>query len=86
MKSKHARLPNRREFNGLCAAFGTLAAAPRALALDAASDAAATGAGRTVTFPDGTVVPALGQGSAGLGQGIRQLKKKKRYGRAFRSG
>ena len=69
MKSKDARLPNRREFNGLCAAFGTLAAAPGAWALNAASDAAATGTGRTVTLPDGTVVPALGQGSAGLGKG-----------------
>src|SRR6516165_9657477 len=69
VKSKDPRLPNRREFNGLCAAFATLAAAPGAWALDAASDAAATGAGRTVTFPDGTVAPALGQGSAGLGKG-----------------
>ena len=69
VKDKDARLPSRRKFNGLCAAFGTLAAAPGAWALDAASDAAATGAGRTVTFPDGTVVPALGQGSAGLGKG-----------------
>jgi diketogulonate reductase-like aldo/keto reductase len=69
VKRKDARLPSRREFNGLCAAFGTLAAAPGALALDAASDPAATGARRTVTFPDGTVVPALGQGSAGLGKG-----------------
>ena len=39
------------------------------LALDAAAGAASTGAGRTVKFRDGTVVPALGQGSAGLGKG-----------------
>jgi diketogulonate reductase-like aldo/keto reductase len=40
-----------------------------ALALDAATAVAATGAARTVKFHDGTVVPALGQGSAGLGKG-----------------
>ena len=38
-------------------------------ALDAATGAVSTGAGRTVKFRDGTVVPALGQGSAGLGKG-----------------
>ena len=38
-------------------------------ALDAVVGAASGGAGRTVKFPDGTVVPALGQGSAGLGKG-----------------
>jgi diketogulonate reductase-like aldo/keto reductase len=42
---------------------------PAASALDAATDVASTGAGRTVTFRDGTVIPALGQGSAGLGKG-----------------
>ena len=66
---------NRREFNGYCAALGfslpavgattaALAGAP-ALAAPAASGVAE----RTVKFRDGTVVPALGQGSAGLGQG-----------------
>ena len=58
---------NRREFNGLCAAFGSFATASGASALDAASGAAPTG--RTVKFRDGTVVSALGQGSAGLGKG-----------------
>ena len=57
---------NRREFSGLCAALGSLTAAS---ALDAASGAASTAEGRTVKFRDGTVVPALGQGSAGLGKG-----------------
>jgi diketogulonate reductase-like aldo/keto reductase len=39
-------------------------------ALSSASAAAAlNGAGRTVKFHDGTIVPALGQGSAYLGQG-----------------
>ncbi len=64
---------NRREFNRYCAAIGslpfagTMAAAPSGSALAAGPEPSA--AGRTVKFPDGTVVPALGQGSAGLGQG-----------------
>ena len=33
------------------------------------SSASARAATRTVKFPDGTIVPALGQGSAGLAQG-----------------
>src|SRR5262245_56932855 len=60
---------NRRQFNGLCIALGSVGASTCALALDAATGAASTGAGRTVKFRDGTVVPALGQGSAGLGKG-----------------
>jgi len=63
------RLLNRREFNRLCVALGSVGTSTCALALDAASGAASTGAGRTVKFRDGTVVPALGQGSAGLGKG-----------------
>ena len=60
---------NRREFNGLCVALGSFATASGASALDATSGAAS--AGRTVKFRDGTVVSALGQGSAGLGKGKR---------------
>jgi len=63
------RLLNRREFNGLCLALGSFATPTGAVALDAAAGAASTGAGRTVKFRDGTIVPALGQGSAGLGKG-----------------
>jgi diketogulonate reductase-like aldo/keto reductase len=64
------RLLNRREFSGLCVALGSRTFASGALALDAGpSGAASTALGRTVKFPDGTVVPALGQGSAGLGKG-----------------
>ena len=37
--------------------------------LDPVSGVASTDASRTVTFPDGAVIPALGQGSAGLGKG-----------------
>ena len=69
MKSKDMRLLNRREFNGLCVALGSFATPTGAAALVAAAGAALTGAGRTAKFRDGTVVPALGQGSAGLGKG-----------------
>jgi Aldo/keto reductase family len=61
-------LLNRREFIGLCVAFGPFTAAS---ALDLASSTASATAGRTVKFRDGTVVSALGQGSAGLGKGKR---------------
>ena len=60
---------NRRKFNGLCVALGAFATASGASALDAASGVASTR--RTVKFRDGTVVSALGQGSAGLGKGKR---------------
>jgi diketogulonate reductase-like aldo/keto reductase len=40
-------------------------------ALAAATDAIPIGAGRKVKFPDGTIVPALGQGSWHLAQGRR---------------
>ena len=45
-----------------------MAASPSAVAAPA-SDVAANGPERTVKFHDGVVVPALGQGSARLGQG-----------------
>jgi diketogulonate reductase-like aldo/keto reductase len=54
------QLLSRRQFNARCAALG--------LSLAAAGAAAQT-AGRTVRFPDGTTVPALGQGAWHLGQG-----------------
>jgi len=63
------RLLNRREFNGLCAALGSSVAASDASAVEPASGAASSGASRTVKFPTGAVVPALGQGSWHLGQG-----------------
>jgi diketogulonate reductase-like aldo/keto reductase len=69
VKSKDARLLNRREFNGLCVALSSFVNASGASALDAADGVASTDAGRTVKFRDGIVVPALGQGSAGLGKG-----------------
>ncbi len=63
---------SRREFNARCLAVGMslpaasamLAGSPSALAADAAPSEA-----RTVRFPDGSVVPAVGQGAWHLGQG-----------------
>ena len=53
----------------LPAASAMVAALSNASAVAAVTGAAAHGAGRTVKFHDGTVVPALGQGSWHLGQG-----------------
>ena len=63
---------NRREFTRLAAA--SLCAIPGALTMshDAAAQTAPTAA-RTVKFRDGRTVPALGQGSAGLGKGRRPV-------------
>ena len=69
MKSKDTRLLNRREFGGLCVALSSFVTSSGASALDAASGVASTSAERTVKFRDGTVVPALGQGSWHLAQG-----------------
>ena len=63
------RLLNRREFNGLCVALGSFVAASDASAAEPVSGTASSGASRTVKFPTGAVVPALGQGSWHLGQG-----------------
>ena len=60
-------LLSRRQFTAHCAALGlSLPAMSRVLA---ATGAASQPAGRTVRFPDGTSVPALGQGAWHLGQG-----------------
>jgi len=68
VKSKGTGLLNRREFNGLCVALGSFTASSGASALDAPTRVFSTDASRRVKFRDGTVVPALGQGSAGLGK------------------
>jgi diketogulonate reductase-like aldo/keto reductase len=60
---------NRREFNGLCGALCSFVASSGALALDATTAVALNGTAQTVKFRDATVVPAIGQGSAGIGQG-----------------
>jgi diketogulonate reductase-like aldo/keto reductase len=65
-------LLNRRQFSVRCAAFGLWFPAVSAIAAQApgpGSDAASKSAARTVRFPDGTTVPALGQGTWHLGQG-----------------
>src|SRR5215468_6216307 len=69
-ESNETKLLNRREFGGLCLALSSFMTSP-ASALDTASAVASTGAGRTVKFHDGTVVPVLGQGSGHVEQGKR---------------
>jgi diketogulonate reductase-like aldo/keto reductase len=69
LKSKDTRFLSRREFNGRCIALGSLVTLSGALALDAGTAVAATGTARTVKFRDGTIVPAIGQGSGNIGQG-----------------
>src|SRR5689334_12573075 len=61
---------NRRDFTGLCVALGT--SVPSVVTMmTALSNSSAAAASATVKFPDGAIVPALGQGSANLGQGKR---------------
>ena len=66
---------NRREFTGLCAtsliSAGAVLAASSSAPAQNTAPGAAPATGRTVKFRDGTIVPALGQGSARLGQGKR---------------
>ena len=69
VKSSDTGLLSRREFNERCVALSSLLTLSSALALDAATAVASTGTAWTVKFRDGTIVPAIGQGSAGIGQG-----------------
>ena len=62
------QLLNRREFNGLCVALGSSFFSTGTMIV-ALSSASAGAASRMVKFRDGTIVPALGQGSANLAQG-----------------
>jgi diketogulonate reductase-like aldo/keto reductase len=62
------QLLNRRNFNGLCVALGSSLSSVGAMIV-ALSSASARAAPPTVKFHDGTIVPALGQGSANLAQG-----------------
>jgi diketogulonate reductase-like aldo/keto reductase len=70
---------NRRQFSARCAALGlSLPASSALIAAQAHAQVADAGADskpapRTVTFPDGTTVPAVGQGSWHLGQGRRRV-------------
>jgi diketogulonate reductase-like aldo/keto reductase len=65
---KETTLLNRRELNRCLATLG-LASGVGAMSAALSRAPALADAGRTVKFRDGTVVPALGQGSARLGQG-----------------
>lgn len=74
--AKH--LLNRRQFGAGCAALGLSFPASATIAIQANAQAPDTGAEskpapRTVTFPNGTIVPAVGQGSWHLGQGRRRV-------------
>jgi len=77
MKSENVKIGslNRRDFCGICMKFGSSVLAVGGGALSAASslNAAVSLANlpRTVKFPDGTVVPAIGQGSWHLGEDKR---------------
>jgi diketogulonate reductase-like aldo/keto reductase len=71
VKSRDTRLLSRREFNERCVALGSLVTLSGASGLDAATAIAATSTARTVKFRDGTIVPAIGQGSANIGRGRR---------------
>ena len=64
-------LLSRRQFNALCAAVGLSLPAAGAVieVLSGASVLAADAPPRTVKLPNGTIVPAVGQGSWHLGQG-----------------
>ena len=75
--NKH--LLNRRQFGARCAALSLSVPASSAMIAVQASaqvpgtDAESNPAPRTVKFPDGTTVPALGQGSWHLGQKVHPL-------------
>ncbi len=61
---------SRRQFSALCATVGlSLPAAGAISVLSGASVLAADAASRTVKVRDGAMIPAIGQGSARLGQG-----------------
>src|SRR5215472_5921556 len=64
---------SRRQFGARCAAFGlsfpVMGALLESASALAAPGAAARAAAHTVKFPDGTSVPAVGQGAWHLGQG-----------------
>ena len=75
--NKH--LLNRRQFGARCAALSLSIPASSAMiavqasAQDLGAGAESNPAPRTVRFPDGTTVPALGQGSWHLGQKVHPL-------------
>ena len=79
MDTLNKHLLNRRQFNARCAALSlSFPASSAMIAVQASAQDLGTGAEsnpapRTVRFPDGTTVPALGQGSWHLGQKVHPL-------------
>lgn len=62
---------NRRGFAGLCVALGSSLSSVGPIIVAASTSSARAAAPATLKFPDGRIVPALGQGSANLAQGRR---------------
>ena len=80
------QLLNRREFNRRGVAFASTLSSAGTMIM-ALSTRPARAATRTVKLHDGTIVPALGQGSARSGRGdIRKPLRKKPSAQGFRSG
>src|SRR5438046_4692884 len=79
MHTMNKHLLNRRQFSARCAALSlsfpasSAMIAVQASAQDLGTSAELNPAPRTVKFPDGTTVPALGQGSWHLGQKVHPL-------------
>ena len=79
MDTMNKHLLNRRQFGARCAALSlSFPASSAMIAVQASAQDLGTGAEsnpapRTVKFPDGTTVPALGQGSWHLGQKVHPL-------------
>ena len=76
MDTMNTHLLNRRQFGARCAALG-LSVSSAMMAVQARAQDAAPGEPkpepRTVKFPDGTIVPALGQGTWHLAEGRHPL-------------
>src|SRR2546423_10860608 len=79
MHTVNKHLLNRRQFGARCAALSlSVPASSAMIAVQASAQDLGTGAEsnpapRTVKFPDGTTVPAVGQGSWHLGQKVHPL-------------
>jgi diketogulonate reductase-like aldo/keto reductase len=71
MRSRGTRSLSRREFNERCVALSSLVTLSGTLGFDGATAVASTRTARTVKFRDGTIVPAIGQGSSNIGRGRR---------------
>ena len=67
----HKQLLSRRAFHRVCATLGASLPVVGAMPVLAAPEPPPSDKMRTVKFRDGTIVPALGQGSAGLAGGRR---------------